>query len=51
MRTGFRVTLQEAAVVPQLFVQLGGQPISPGAITQASEQLTYPHRHTERNTR
>ena len=51
MRAALRVTFQEAAVVPQLFVQLGGEPISPHTIAQAFQQLAYPHRHTERSTR
>ena len=51
MRGAMRVTLQEAAVVPQLLIQLGGEPISPDTIAQASQQFAYLHRHTERNTR
>ncbi len=51
MRAAPRVTLDEMAVVPQLFVQLRGEPLSTNTVAQASDQFANPHRHTDRSTR
>ena len=51
MRAASRVTLHQIAVVPQLLVQLGGEPISANTVAQASDQFANPHRYTDRSTR